>query len=141
MRRGDVLPSDGGTRSSRPTTIAGPPGTEPTRSSLVPRPDDGGTIDTKQSRNRQALGRSRGELTTKLHLLVKAAGPVTELADRINELLENSEIVVYCRGEYCVLAYDAVRLLTDRGRRAIRLSGGMLEWRLSELPIEAGAPA
>ncbi|MGI5286488.1 ArsR/SmtB family transcription factor [Nonomuraea polychroma] len=67
--------------------------------------------------------------------------PVTELADRISELPADTEIVVYCRGEYCVLAYDAVRLLTDHGRRAIRLSDGMLEWRLSELPVETGAPA
>ncbi len=63
--------------------------------------------------------------------------PVEELADRIDELPEEVEIVVYCRGEYCVLAYDAVRLLTDRGRRAIRLNDGMLEWRLSELPVDA----
>ncbi|OLZ68904.1 ArsR family transcriptional regulator [Streptomyces sp. IMTB 2501] len=63
--------------------------------------------------------------------------PVDELADRINELPEDTEIVVYCRGEYCVLAYDAVRLLTDRGRHAIRLNDGMLEWRLAELPVDA----
>lgn len=62
--------------------------------------------------------------------------PVDELADRINELPEDTDIVVYCRGEYCVLAYDAVRLLTGRGRRAIRLNDGMLEWRLAELPVE-----
>ena len=64
--------------------------------------------------------------------------PVGELADRIDELPEQTEIVVYCRGEYCVLAYDAVRLLTDRGRRAIRLDDGMLEWRLAELPVDPG---
>jgi rhodanese-related sulfurtransferase len=64
--------------------------------------------------------------------------PVDELAHRINELPEESEIVVYCRGEYCVLAHDAVRLLTDRGRRAIRLNDGMLEWRLADLPVDAG---
>ncbi|MFJ8189146.1 ArsR/SmtB family transcription factor [Streptomyces sp. NPDC096094] len=64
--------------------------------------------------------------------------PIAELADRINELPENVEIVVYCRGEYCALAYDAVRLLTDRGRRAIRLNDGMLEWRLSDMPVDAG---
>ncbi|MBE8477633.1 ArsR/SmtB family transcription factor [Streptomyces justiciae] len=62
--------------------------------------------------------------------------PVAELADRISELPAETEIVVYCRGEYCVLAYDAVRLLTDRGRRAIRLHDGMLEWRLAELPVD-----
>jgi len=66
--------------------------------------------------------------------------PVGELADRIDELPEQTEIVVYCRGEYCVLAYDAVRLLTDRGRRAIRLDDGMLEWRLAELTVDPGDP-
>ncbi|UAK35973.1 ArsR family transcriptional regulator [Nocardia asteroides] len=67
--------------------------------------------------------------------------PVEQLAERIGELPGDTEIVVYCRGEYCVLAYDAVRLLTDRGRRAIRLHDGMLEWRLARLPIEAASPA
>ncbi|MEU2509018.1 metalloregulator ArsR/SmtB family transcription factor [Streptomyces sp. NPDC007863] len=67
--------------------------------------------------------------------------PVDELDERIGELPEDLEIVVYCRGEYCVLAHDAVRLLTGRGRRAIRLNDGMLEWRLSELPIDAADPA
>ncbi|MFE9613787.1 ArsR/SmtB family transcription factor [Streptomyces sp. NPDC006012] len=63
--------------------------------------------------------------------------PVDQLADRIDELPEDTEIVVYCRGEYSVLAYDAVRLLTWRGRHAIRLDAGMLEWRLAQLPVDA----
>ncbi|MGW0286757.1 ArsR/SmtB family transcription factor [Streptomyces sp. NPDC003236] len=67
--------------------------------------------------------------------------PVQELAERISELPEDKEIVVYCRGEYCVLAYDAVRMLSGHGRRAIRLDDGMLEWRLSELPVDATTPA
>ncbi|MEU5023396.1 ArsR/SmtB family transcription factor [Streptomyces milbemycinicus] len=67
--------------------------------------------------------------------------PIDELARRIGELPEEAEIVVYCRGEYCVLAYDAVRLLTDLGRRAVRLNDGMLEWRLAELPVESGGLA
>ncbi|MET9734452.1 metalloregulator ArsR/SmtB family transcription factor [Streptomyces sp. NPDC006458] len=67
--------------------------------------------------------------------------PVEELAGRIGELPEETEIVVYCRGEYCVLAHDAVRLLADHGRRAIRLNDGMLEWRLAELPVEDGYSA
>ncbi|MER5204200.1 metalloregulator ArsR/SmtB family transcription factor [Streptomyces sp. NPDC002825] len=67
--------------------------------------------------------------------------PVDELADRIGELPEGTETVVYCRGEYCVLAYDAVRLLTAHGRRAIRLDDGMLEWRLAAMPVDTGASA
>jgi rhodanese-related sulfurtransferase/DNA-binding MarR family transcriptional regulator len=65
--------------------------------------------------------------------------PVGELAERIGELPDDAEIVVYCRGEYCVFAYDAVRLLTGHGRRAIRLNDGMLEWRLADLPVTVGA--
>ncbi|SPT64162.1 ArsR/SmtB family transcription factor [Actinomadura madurae] len=75
------------------------------------------------------------------HIPGAVSVPVAELADRIGELPDEVEIVVYCRGEYCVLAYDAVRLLTGRGRRAIRLHDGMLEWRLADLPVAVGAPA
>lgn len=62
--------------------------------------------------------------------------PVAELAERIAELPVDTDIVVYCRGEYCALAYDAVRLLNDHGRRGIRLHDGMLEWRLADLPVD-----
>jgi rhodanese-related sulfurtransferase/DNA-binding transcriptional ArsR family regulator len=62
--------------------------------------------------------------------------PVDELAARIAELPQETEVVAYCRGAYCVLAHDAVRLLRERGRRALRLMDGMLEWRLAELPVE-----
>lgn len=65
--------------------------------------------------------------------------PVAELPDRIGELPGDTEVVVYCRGEYCALAHDAVRLLTGHGRRAVRLSDGMLEWRLADRPVHAGA--
>ncbi|CAL9366945.1 metalloregulator ArsR/SmtB family transcription factor [Streptomyces sp. Tu 3180] len=67
--------------------------------------------------------------------------PVAELAGRVGELPEGAEVVVYCRGEYCALAHDAVRLLADHGRRAIRLNDGMLEWRLADLPVHAGETA
>jgi len=67
--------------------------------------------------------------------------PVDELAERIAELPDSTEVVAYCRGAYCVLAYDAVRLLRERGRRAVRLTEGMLEWRLAELPVDSGAAA
>ncbi|MET7641337.1 metalloregulator ArsR/SmtB family transcription factor [Streptomyces sp. NPDC005438] len=67
--------------------------------------------------------------------------PIRELADRISELSEDAEVVVYCRGEYCVMAYEAVRLLNDHGRRAIRLNDGMVEWRLSDLPVDVSEPA
>jgi rhodanese-related sulfurtransferase len=61
--------------------------------------------------------------------------PLHELADRLGELPGGGQIVAYCRGTYCVLAHDAVRLLAARGRDARRLADGMLEWRLADLPV------
>jgi rhodanese-related sulfurtransferase/biotin operon repressor len=65
--------------------------------------------------------------------------PLEHLADRLAELPADREIVVYCRGRYCVLAHDAVRLLIARGRSARRAADGILEWRLAGRPIERGA--
>ncbi|ORT57075.1 metalloregulator ArsR/SmtB family transcription factor [Streptomyces sp. CB03238] len=67
--------------------------------------------------------------------------PVGELAGRIEELPSDVEVVAYCRGAYCVLAHDAVRLLNAHGRKAVRLTDGMLEWRLADLPVDSGAAA
>lgn len=60
--------------------------------------------------------------------------PLEELCERLAELPAELEVVAYCRGEYCVLAYAAVRLLRAKGRAARRLSGGMLEWGLENRP-------
>ena len=65
--------------------------------------------------------------------------PLEELEHRLAELPADREVVAYCRGSYCVLAHDAVRLLTARGRRARRATDGILEWRLAGVPIQAGA--
>jgi ArsR family transcriptional regulator len=40
-----------------------------------------------------------------------------------------AEIVAYCRGPYCVLAYQAVAALRRYGLDARRLDGGFPEWR------------
>ncbi|MDT0328216.1 ArsR/SmtB family transcription factor [Nocardiopsis lambiniae] len=63
--------------------------------------------------------------------------PLSELADRLAELPAGVEVVAYCRGRYCVLSYDAVRLLTAHGRRAALLEEGIVEWRSAGLPIAA----
>ena len=65
--------------------------------------------------------------------------PLEELADRLSELPRDREIVAYCRGQYCVLAHDAVRLLNAKGLDARRATDGVLEWRLAGLPVETGA--
>jgi rhodanese-related sulfurtransferase len=61
--------------------------------------------------------------------------PFRELSERLSELPAYVEVVAYCRGAHCVLAHDAVRLLTAHGRRAVRLADGMVEWRLTGRPV------
>jgi rhodanese-related sulfurtransferase/DNA-binding transcriptional ArsR family regulator len=65
--------------------------------------------------------------------------PVDEIDRRLSELPARKEIVAYCRGPYCVMAYDAVTRLRARGRRARRLVDGFPEWRAAGLPVEASA--
>ncbi|HEU0256908.1 MAG TPA: metalloregulator ArsR/SmtB family transcription factor [Microbacteriaceae bacterium] len=65
--------------------------------------------------------------------------PVEELAARIAEVPAGRQVVAYCRGAYCVLAYEAADTLHAAGRPARRLHGGMLEWRANDLPTESSA--
>jgi rhodanese-related sulfurtransferase len=69
------------------------------------------------------------------HIPGAVSVPLAELPDRLADLPTDTEIVAYCRGAYCVLSYDAVRLLTSHGRPARRLVDGVLEWRLADLPL------
>jgi rhodanese-related sulfurtransferase/DNA-binding transcriptional ArsR family regulator len=71
------------------------------------------------------------------HIAGAVSIPLDELADRLADLPDDGQIVAYCRGAYCVLAHDAVRLLAAHGREATRLADGMLEWRLAGLPVAA----
>jgi rhodanese-related sulfurtransferase len=57
------------------------------------------------------------------------------------ELPKDVEVVAYCRGPYCVFAHDAVRLLRDRGRRAVRLTDGVVEWELAGGTVAASPVA
>jgi rhodanese-related sulfurtransferase/DNA-binding transcriptional ArsR family regulator len=106
-------------------------GTEITRAELVKRTEAGGVV---------VLDVRPIEEYSAGHIPGAICIPIGELIGRISELPVDAEIIVYCRGEYCEMAYAAVQMLTDRGRRAIRLSDGMLEWRLSEMPVDTGVP-
>ena len=73
------------------------------------------------------------------HLPGARSVPFADLAEVMGSLSSDADIVAYCRGAYCVLAHDAVRLLRADGRTARRLQDGLLEWRLAGLPVEVGA--
>jgi ArsR family transcriptional regulator len=61
--------------------------------------------------------------------------PLKDLKRRLGELPRDQEVVAYCRGPYCVLAYEAVAELRRRGFAARRLEDGLPEWRLAGLPV------
>lgn len=61
--------------------------------------------------------------------------PVSELKKRLAELPRNQEVVAYCRGAFCVMAFEAVALLRTSGFKGRRLEHGMPEWRAAGLPV------
>lgn len=62
--------------------------------------------------------------------------PLRELSRRLREIPKGCEIVAYCRGPYCVLAFEAVALLRGQGFKIRRLEDGYPEWRAAGLPVE-----
>lgn len=61
--------------------------------------------------------------------------PLSELKARLDEIPSNLEVVAYCRGPWCVLAFEAVAMIRDSGRAAKRLDGGLPEWRRAGLTV------
>ena len=70
------------------------------------------------------------------HLPTAINIPLRDLPRRLRELPKSREVVAYCRGAYCVLAFEAVALLRKRGFTAVRLEEGFPEWRAAGLPVE-----
>jgi rhodanese-related sulfurtransferase/DNA-binding transcriptional ArsR family regulator len=62
--------------------------------------------------------------------------PLAELERHLGRLKAQQEIVAYCRGPHCVLAYDAVARLRERGFRAVRLQDGFPEWKSAGYAVE-----
>lgn len=95
----------------------------------------------------ELLNRVRDDLVTVIDVrppLEYAAGhvpgainiPLEELEQRLDELDPKQEVVAYCRGPHCMLAFDAVAQLRARGITALRLEDGYPEWKASGLPVE-----
>ena len=62
--------------------------------------------------------------------------PLKEIEHCLASLPKGQEIIAYCRGEYCVLAFEAVATLRKRGFNARRLEEGYPEWKAAGLPVE-----
>lgn len=72
------------------------------------------------------------------HIRGAVSIPLPQLRRRIDEIPAERQVVAYCRGRYCVLAAEAVRLLRRQGRDAVRLADGYPEWREAGLPVTKG---
>lgn len=108
-------------------------------------PEDTAAVDTDELLRRLDAGETLvldvrpdteyagGHLPGAVHI------PLEELEQRLSELPRDRDIVAYCRGQYCVLAHDAVRLLASHGLTARRAADGVLEWRVAGIPVQTGA--
>lgn len=74
------------------------------------------------------------------HIPGAVNAPLGDLQELSSTLPAGATTVTYCRGSFCVLAHDAVRILESAGVTARRLEGGMLEWRVEGRDIEVAQP-
>ena len=71
------------------------------------------------------------------HLPGALSIPLEELEARIAEIPREREVIAYCRGPFCLLAHEAVRLLRRHGIRARRAEEGIPEWRAHGQLVES----
>lgn len=55
--------------------------------------------------------------------------PIEELRGKLSTLPTNYDVVAYCRGPYCLLSVEAVKLLKTKGINAFRLENGVQDWK------------
>lgn len=62
--------------------------------------------------------------------------PLTDLEQYLEHLPEKQQVVAYCRGPHCVLAFEAVAQLRKQGYSAQRMEDGFPEWKSAGYPVE-----
>jgi len=66
--------------------------------------------------------------------------PISDIEKHLANLPKEQEVIAYCRGEYCVLAFEAVATLREKGFEARRIEEGFPEWKAAGLPVERIEP-
>jgi rhodanese-related sulfurtransferase/DNA-binding transcriptional ArsR family regulator len=64
--------------------------------------------------------------------------PLAELKKQLAGLPKDGVIVAYCRGPYCVLAMEAVGILSAHGFQSARLEDGVQDWRFRGFKVAVG---
>ncbi len=74
------------------------------------------------------------------HLPFARSMPLGELEKRLADLPSDCTIVAYCRGPFCLMSDEAVKLLRAKGFAAMKIADGVSEWAANGLPIETNSP-
>jgi len=67
------------------------------------------------------------------HITSAISIPINDLLVQLKTLSKDKEIIAYCRGPFCVLADEAVKLLSENGYNVRRLDNGYPEWKMKQL--------
>ena len=67
------------------------------------------------------------------HISGAISVPMKELLCCLKDFSKEQEIIAYCRGPFCVLADEAVRVLSEKGFKVRRLDEGYPEWKIRQL--------
>jgi rhodanese-related sulfurtransferase/DNA-binding transcriptional ArsR family regulator len=67
------------------------------------------------------------------HIIGAISIPVNELTEKLKNISKNKEIVAYCRGPFCTLSDEAVKILSEHGYKVRRLDEGYPEWKIKQL--------
>lgn len=67
------------------------------------------------------------------HITGAISIPMNELMAQLKGISKNKEIIAYCRGPFCVLADEAVKMLSEQGYNVRRLDEGYPEWKMKQL--------
>jgi len=67
------------------------------------------------------------------HITGAISVPLNDLLYCLKDFSKEKEIIAYCRGPFCVLADEAVKVLAENGFKVRRLDGGYPEWNMKQV--------
>jgi rhodanese-related sulfurtransferase/DNA-binding HxlR family transcriptional regulator len=69
------------------------------------------------------------------HITGAISVPMNELMGQLKSISRDKEIIAYCRGPFCVLADEAVKILSEKGYNVRRLDEGYPEWKMKQVEM------
>jgi rhodanese-related sulfurtransferase/DNA-binding transcriptional ArsR family regulator len=69
------------------------------------------------------------------HITGALSVPMNELLEQLKNIKKDKNIIAYCRGPFCVLADEAVKILSEQGYNVRRLDEGYPEWKMKQIEM------